>query len=427
MTKKINNKLVASIFLIICVLLLVSTSMPSFTYADESTTFSTITTFIEKYNLQSSNYTVKNIQDFSNNTFKLYEFSDKAYAICTDDLIFIEGSANSRSPYYGYENNLYYLGPTNYFTLQDNVILHTVLQEELDIPNNERYDVNSIIQKYENLNANTSTATQASSRSISQMEHLIPYHEYFENYTHVESTKTCGITALSILLGYFDTYINDNFIPDDFHITQDVNIIENFNDFIDWFPSAITVNYSFHNLLFQNYMDYNENIAGIEGVGGYPMADMELKNTMIAYLAAETNIPSSQIIHHSGALFFTHANPRNLLDKNIPVILVLSKYPYQKDDKSSDSKKDKAWHNVVAYGYNKDMDTFVVNYGWSPSNGTNYNSVILSNYTVYAYYAMEFNGEHVHSKNGIGLYTIGNLTFVFDKCGCSYHSLNVIY
>lgn len=137
MTKKINNKLVASIFLIICVLLLVSTSMPSFTYADESTTFSTITTFIEKYNLQSSNYTVKNIQDFSDNTFKLYEFSDKAYAICTDDLIFIEGSANSRSPYYGYENNLYYLGPTNYFTLQDNVILHTVLQEELDIPNNE--------------------------------------------------------------------------------------------------------------------------------------------------------------------------------------------------------------------------------------------------------------------------------------------------
>lgn len=79
MTKKINNKLVASIFLIICVLLLVSTSMPSFTYADESTTFSTITTFIEKYNLQSCNYTVKNIQDFSNNTFKLYEFSDKAY------------------------------------------------------------------------------------------------------------------------------------------------------------------------------------------------------------------------------------------------------------------------------------------------------------------------------------------------------------
>lgn len=192
MTKKINNKLVASIFLIICVLLLVSTSMPSFTYADESTTFSTITTFIEKYNLQSCNYTVKNIQDFSNNTFKLYEFSDKAYAICTDDL-------------------------------------------------------------------------------------------------------------------------------------------------------------------------------------------------------------------------------------------VLSKYPYQKDDKSSDSKKDKAWHNVVAYGYNKDMDTFVVNYGWSPSNGTNYNSVILSNYTVYAYYAMEFNGEHVHSKNGIGLYTIGNSTFVFDKCGCSCHSLNGIY
>lgn len=424
MTRIFNGRHSAMLTLTICAFLLVFALIPSYAHAEEESTFSDLAIFVEKYNLGDYNYNVKNLSDFSNNTFKLYEFSDKAYTICTDDLKFIEGSAKSRSPYYGYENNLYYLGPTNYFTIQDNMLLHTVSLEKTDIPENESYDVDSLIQQYENSSANTSKSTQISPLNISQMEHVIPYHEYFENYTHMEPTITCGITALSILLGYFDTYVNDNFIPGDSYINKDVNIIDKFSDFYHWFPSAISVKYSFHKLLFDNYMDYNEILSNLNGVGGYPMADSELKNTMIDYLAAETNIPSSQITHHSGALFFTHANPRSLLNENIPVILVLSKYPYQSQDKSSDDKSDNAWHNVVAYGYNEDMDTFVVNYGWSPLNGTSYNSVILSNYTVYAYYAMEFSGEHVHSKNGMGIDTIGSLMIIYDKCGCSYYDFN---
>ena len=241
-------------------------------------------------------------------------------------------------------------------------------------------------------------------------------------YIYPESSITCGITALCILLGYFDTYHNDNFIPGDNYIFKDSIISESPDDILNWKISSISVKYSFHKLLFDNYMHYNSLIGDIEFIGGYPMADAELKETMIDYLANETDIPSSQIQHHSGAVFFTHQKPRSLLQNNIPVILVLSKYPYQKN--SSGDKSDKAWHNVVAYGYNEASDTFIVNYGWAPINGTNYNKIILKDYSVYGYYAMEYSGPHVHSKNGIGYhyFSILDTNFIgtYNICGCTH-------
>lgn len=315
-----NRKFVA-LFCAVLFSILFIISTPSSAYAETNDAIPTINTFIETYNLENYSYSIKNISDFSNNTFKLYEFSDKAYAICSNDLKFIEGSATARSPYYGYESNLYYLGPTYYFTVADNKLLHTVLQEKSEIPHYESYDFNAIVKQYSDTKLDNFYS--AKTRSSNQMDHLITYHKYFENYIHTETSTTCGITALSILLGYYDTYINDNFIPDNSYIDGDLYQIVSLSNFAKWIPSSISVNYSFQKLLFDKYMVYNESISNIEGVGGYPMADVELKKTMKNYLAAETNIPSSQITHYSGALFFTHANPRKLLDENIPVILIL--------------------------------------------------------------------------------------------------------
>lgn len=412
--------LLCFVFLSIAIL---NIAIPSYAYAETNTNTETVFEFIEQYNLSNIPYNVKFLSDFSDNYFKLYEFSDVAYAIYTADTsLFIEGSASAKSPYFGYEGNLYYLGPTYYYVIDNNKVFHTVLNTYSDIPVNESFDFNSLAQNYSRSVSKTSNLSQIYTSNTTQGDNYISHSEYFSEYIYPESSITCGITALCILLGYFDTYHNDNFIPGDNYIFKDSIISESPDDILNWKISSISVKYSFHKLLFDNYMHYNSLIGDIEFIGGYPMADAELKETMIDYLANETDIPSSQIQHHSGAVFFTHQKPRSLLQNNIPVILVLSKYPYQKN--SSGDKSDKAWHNVVAYGYNEASDTFIVNYGWAPINGTNYNKIILKDYSVYGYYAMEYSGPHVHSKNGIGYhyFSILDTNFIgtYNICGCTH-------
>ena len=68
----------------------------------------------------------KIIYDFNNNMFKLYEL-EKGYAIYSikeNDEEFIEGSYFSNSPYFNIinEKDIYYLGPGNYYYMNNNII-----------------------------------------------------------------------------------------------------------------------------------------------------------------------------------------------------------------------------------------------------------------------------------------------------------------
>lgn len=61
------------------------------------------------------------ITDFDGNEFILIE-GDNTYEIYTSDNVFIEGSYSSNSPYYETIGEKYYLGPSNYFTVTDNLV-----------------------------------------------------------------------------------------------------------------------------------------------------------------------------------------------------------------------------------------------------------------------------------------------------------------
>ena len=58
---------------------------------------------------------------------------------------------------------------------------------------------------------------------------------------------------------------------------------------------------------------------------------------------------------------------------------------------------------------------FIAHMGWTP--GTIWESeIILSQATIYGYYALEYIGEHAHSEN---IYMTHN-NHIYNICGCGY-------
>lgn len=415
MSKIINlhKKIVAILVLVICLISVIFFSINTTVSATENSENIVINQFVQKYGLNNENITIKELRDFNKNRFLLAEFSDKAYAIYTKDTMrFIEGSGNGKSPYLGYTDELYYLGPLSYYVEKNDKIYDILSGEICDFDKNSmlEYDFNDLSSTKTTNLSNNSTVRMSNS---SYEPKKVTGHEYFENATYPDNTLgTCAITAISILLGYFDTYHNDNFIDDESENVKYINkkritttsslSIQNMQ------PIGVGTTNGFGDLLINKHMHYNELLESL--FGGYPMAEMEIKETIKDYLLSRPKINNEDIVHHSGSIINTTSKPASYIESDIPVILVLSKYDHQNEKKG--------WHTVVAYGYDEEAKTFIVNYGW----GSEYNSVILSDYAVYAYYVMEYKGEHVHSGNMVAdfHYSILGTNYIggYEKCGC---------
>lgn len=126
-------------------------------------------------------------------------------------------------PFDGYENNdCYYFGPGNYYySLNDelkDVETDAVLSES-DLASLMNYETRK--EAFE-----SSRRTTSSSRAISftpvtttyQVTNLISNRTYFtsllDNSYGYNTTGTCSMIAAAILLGYYDVYVDDNFITD---------------------------------------------------------------------------------------------------------------------------------------------------------------------------------------------------------------------
>lgn len=80
----------------------------------------------------------------------------------------------------------------------------------------------------------------------------------------------------------------------------------------------------------------------------------------------------------SGSLFFTHENPRKHINSGYPTLITMTSF------KSSITVEKQEYHTVVAYGYNKNDDTFLVHMGWYPGRTTGA-QVVVSDATIYSY------------------------------------------
>lgn len=150
---------------------------------------------------------------FAGNEFILKEGND-SYQIYKDN-IFIEASKSSNSPYYKQEGDRYYLGPSNYFVCKDQMVTNIFTNDVYPITKFNKCSYEHI----SNVQTKNNTTSPDGDRTYIDLEGFTVIKEanYFRNLTQFPMNwfGECGVIALSELLGYYDTFYNDDFIQND--------------------------------------------------------------------------------------------------------------------------------------------------------------------------------------------------------------------
>lgn len=354
------------------------------------------------------------ICDFGGNEYPLLE-GDNSYEIYDSNGVFIEGSNKSNSPYYSFDGIKYYLGPSNYFIDNGSTVTNIFTNEvsEKSLYNGVSYNLTPIVQTRSSEPTPDSSKTYTDSSGYT----VVNRADYFRNLKNFPNNwfGECGLVALSSLLSYYDTFYNDDFIPNDkyydakyytrksrsgeseiydFDHYESQSLAKNvsvpyqngsYYDFQNWNAMPGT-NYAMRDYLFDKYMHTFMGLGSDKD--GYPMFDGELYNTLKDYMEENCNNLLKNTEFRYGNIFYTHQRPKEYISEGLPTLLVLKSY-----ETPTQSGSD---HVVLAYGY-KD-DKFLTHFGWRPGS-TQYTEVILNSATIYGYFTIKFNGEHKHSSN----------------------------
>lgn len=429
-----------------------------FCYLVETTAFSSSNieeTYCE-FSLTQKILEKKTLEDFGNNSYVLYEL-DGGYAIYFDDgneETFLEGSYETNSPYYGLDSSeSYYLGPGCYFYgdgghVYDILSTKTYSKSDLGGLSSITSDGVASLEKG-NIKTNGASSDTNPGKDTSDYPeqysdyYLIKDYYYFQNLSYFPDNYlgTCGIVSLAMLLGYCDTFYNDNFIPKDLvhdfktydeednliSATKNADVIKSatlkYNESYikngdyptknwDDYPG---VTQALHDYLLDECLSYNTILSWF--FGGYPMTQTKIKKTCENYVKEVCPTLSNDItyrynnINISGETIPLLLNEvMDYLDNDMPVILVMLMY----------NIKDEGFyfgHDAIAYGYNK-KGQLLMHLGWN-ANGKIYSSIVVNPNIPYGYFAIDYAGEHVHSANAK---CPKNLTSVstYGVCGCGY-------
>ncbi|MDE7071448.1 MAG: C39 family peptidase [Clostridia bacterium] len=376
-----KSKIKKSVIIFVIVMLLCVTSQTFAVAFAEETTVSDFVSYkyetIDDFMLERHSVSKEtDITDFAGNQFVVYELNPGGYAIYSvneDARVFIEGSYKTNSLFAEhYSHEIYYGGIGNYYCIEGEQIIDLVKNEDIGYDQVigaymldysayiERTEVEPFADFPKNPDRNKTHTVDGFT--------VINNDNYFRNLRYFPDNfyGTCGLVAISILLGYFDEYIDDGFITNEKY--KDVEGTNN----------------KLHDLLFDNYMHTILNIAD-EGKG-YPMAGYEIQETMKDYLKNECSVSLRNKVKHAyGSILYTHATPRKHINGGYPTIICMTSYS-QTPLSSGSSEK---YHAVVAYGYNKAKDTFLCHMGWERFDKT-YTEIIVSNATIHSYYTINY-------------------------------------
>lgn len=354
-----------------------------------------------------------NLKDFNGNTFYLLE-QDSTYSIYDSNGVFIEGSLNSNSPYSNSPLEKYYLGPGNYYLAKDEVVYDIFSKKYSSISDYDGLefclpDTSAANQNSTSSEIVTNGLTLESYRDSNGFA-VIRRAKYFKDLIDFPNNYfgTCGLVALSILLGYYDTFYNDDFLINDKEFLASYYNDDGSLYYTHWEPfvkkslTALTpylisdyetwdimpgTNQSLHDYLFKNYMSAYH----FPGVEGYAMLDEDLAQTIYDYMFDNCRYLLDDTVFRNGTQPFVEDRARTYIELGQPVCLVLINYTA--DDPGINFGK---YHTVVAYRF-KD-DKFLTHFGWNPGFDAK-NQVILNSSTIFGYFTMTYNGEHKCSKN----------------------------
>ena len=406
-------------------------------------------------------YSREVIHDFSGNRFILEE-NENSYSIYDSSGNFIEGSDNTNSPYFDYEEiNKYYLGPSNYFIEINNKIIDVLNDHEYSFEEmgGATYSLSDINSKSGN-EGDVSDINEENTFKNTDDFLMIKNANYFERLRNFPENwfGECGLVALSILLGYFDTFYHDDFIPNDKMYTArfyeksntksgrndgDLNLKSERDQLllekeITAYQEDSSINYSFEkywempgttyamrDYLFDNYL---HTFLGLGSQSyGYPMLDKELHDTMNDYLNDNcSNITKFINLYNSNSGSDTNKHLVNFINEGFPILAILKSYEYSN---SSRSKKEQKNHIVVCYGYKYDEVTdkyiYVAHFGWTPGSDESAKIKFTSD-DIYGYFGMKFDGGHVHSSN-VYMTNYKNVTKYSCPCGLIHSEIYDIF
>lgn len=332
---------------------------------------------------------------------------------------YMEFSISSNSLYHGLNYDKIYLCPGYYFYNDGNNIIDLVSGEIISEEMAQKYIVSD-----NNLRAsfveNKNLSNQINITNSYSINSELPSSKYIENSFYIDNllynigdnsgsySGTCGFVALEIILSYYDTFLNDNVIPDEY----DVEVSHTFSSFdsisLESYAASPGVDNNFHAYLIQLALD-----------NGYIEEDDYSFDTDNYYSFIDdyfNQIGLNVTIDENTSLFGKINFIKQAINLNFPVKVSI------RGEDTSNSLGDLT-HAVVAYGY--DEDGIYAHFGWQMSYTINFN---INNYAFAHVLYFQVNESHVCSDNYE--WSANGCTGTVCPCGiktCNHETLNYEY
>lgn len=381
---------------------------------------------------------VVEMTDFSSNKFTLYEGYNYYFIYDVKDN-FLEGSYERPSPYVNFESNLIYLGPGNYFIRESEDRVYDIRKQTAFSYSDFKGVYYKVPQQEEYSRSFAVNNKKAKDLRFKRTKQRYTYHNRFttiQNYQYFRNLElfpfnsrgTCGLVGISMLLGYYDTFYNDDFIPNDYKFfdgsynynnpsqknekyliekTSTNYVSGSWNYYTNWDKMPGTSN-SLQQLLFEQYTHYIGKLNN-----GYPMNDTHLRDTVSKYITYQANRLAPYINYITGPHNFWTVNQlKDEIRKDNPALLVMGKF--NRLEKGRD-----AWHIGLAYGFDDvgwGHHDFLMHLGWSPNTKSSA-EVIIGRSTIFSHFVLSYNGPHKCSSNVI-MKSPNNSNNLKGNCGC---------
>lgn len=267
----------------------------------------------------------------------------------------------------------------------------------------------------------------------------LPYFakQYFRSLkNHGKNLRgSCAYIAVGMWLSFYDTYWNDNIIPEQYDKTE-LAIRYNNSYYCPNAPGILDEapnDYLYPNSSDSVYLEYmNSNIGtnfhsylldlgmtlgyiDLTDIHSFGLTNDDAYNLLVSYLQNNNNIPQNSFFLHyeshinqfkdtypNESYTYSEKMRREIIDyvnQGVPVITFIN--GKTRRDPSSEWKE--AYHAVVASDYDNDNDTLYANYGWdSEVNHANifYKSNTMDYQYITGYIAGSFQLiRHSHSNN----------------------------
>lgn len=176
--------------------------------------------------------TIKALLDFAGNSYTLIECEPSGYMIYHNASgQFVETSATSPSPYAGFDKNLYYAGPTQYYVLENGIYKHTVIdeshtQDEVDAYSavceqaNENYIESANVDIIDYIESGEQQQVSSIAEALSANESAPTYITNAYCLSNCETASemsyfgknACGYIAAALLMLWYRETINSTYL-----------------------------------------------------------------------------------------------------------------------------------------------------------------------------------------------------------------------